>query len=140
MDIDEIGEFLEHQGLSDEAIDEYFEHHGVKGQRWGVRRAEKRAASGPDRFGNRNNPQQQRRVDRVKRVASGKASTGDMIKAGLLQIPLADIVAELSVSGGAKRSLERSKRTQNKIMVGKKNATDILLRANGIDIRELNFN
>lgn len=39
MNIDQIGLFLEHQGLSDEAIDDFFEHHGVKGQKWGVRKA-----------------------------------------------------------------------------------------------------
>jgi len=37
MDADQIGIFLEDQGFSDEAIDEYFEHHGVAGQKWGVR-------------------------------------------------------------------------------------------------------
>lgn len=38
MNVDEIGMFLEHQGMSDEFIDQFFEHHGVKGQKWGVRR------------------------------------------------------------------------------------------------------
>lgn len=42
MNIDQIGDFLEHQGLSDEQIDEYFEHHGTKGMKWGVRRAARR--------------------------------------------------------------------------------------------------
>ena len=38
MNIDEVGEFLEHNGLTDEEIDAYFEHHGVKGQKWGTRK------------------------------------------------------------------------------------------------------
>lgn len=38
MNIDEIGEFLEHEGLSDDMIDEFFEHHGVVGMKWGIRR------------------------------------------------------------------------------------------------------
>lgn len=38
MDVDEIGDFLEQQGFSDESIDDYLEHFGIKGQRWGVRR------------------------------------------------------------------------------------------------------
>ena len=36
--IDDVGRFLEHRGMSDEAIDTYFEHHGVKGMRWGQRK------------------------------------------------------------------------------------------------------
>lgn len=45
IDIDELGEFLEHQGLTDDQIDDYFlAHYGVKGQKWGVRRANSRDA------------------------------------------------------------------------------------------------
>jgi hypothetical protein len=38
MNITEIGKHLEHQGWSDDAIDEYLSHFGVKGMKWGVRR------------------------------------------------------------------------------------------------------
>lgn len=38
MNVDEIGTYLEHLGLNDVEIDNFFEHHGVKGQRWGVRK------------------------------------------------------------------------------------------------------
>lgn len=141
MDYDQIGEYLEHRGLSDDQIDDFLEHHGVKGQKWGVRRAAKRAASGSDRFGNRNNARVQRRVDRVARVAQGKASVGDMIRATLFNIPVRDIVAEGgSIKGGAQHQLDRNKRLQNKISSGKRNATDIMLRLGGTDIRELNLN
>lgn len=44
MTPDQIGEYLEHQGATDEEIDDFLEHFGVKGMQWGVRRAEKRAA------------------------------------------------------------------------------------------------
>lgn len=38
--VDTLGAFLEHSGFSDEDIDEYFlEHVGVKGMKWGVRKA-----------------------------------------------------------------------------------------------------
>lgn len=43
VDVEKLGMFLEHQGFSDEAIDAYFEHHGVKGQKWGVSRSKNRA-------------------------------------------------------------------------------------------------
>jgi hypothetical protein len=139
MNVDQIGEFLEHQGLSDEAIDAFFAHYGVKGQKWGVRRAQKRAAKGPDRFGNRNNPSAQRRLDRVKRVADGKASVGDMIKAGLFQISTNDLVIEGSFRDAAKAQVERGKRNQNKVNQGKKVVGDMLARLSGVDVRELNF-
>jgi hypothetical protein len=41
MDEEEIlrvGTSLEHMGFSDDHIDDYFEHHGVKGMHWGVRK------------------------------------------------------------------------------------------------------
>lgn len=34
-----IGSYLEDSGFSNSYIDDYFEHHGVKGMRWGVRSA-----------------------------------------------------------------------------------------------------
>jgi hypothetical protein len=36
MDANEIGEYLEHQGLNEKEIDNFFAHYGVKGMRWGV--------------------------------------------------------------------------------------------------------
>lgn len=39
MDADEIGTYLEHQGLNDDEIDSFFAHYGVPGMRWGTRRA-----------------------------------------------------------------------------------------------------
>lgn len=38
MNVDQIGDFLEQQGLSDEAIDDHFEHFGVGGMKWGIRK------------------------------------------------------------------------------------------------------
>lgn len=43
MNIDEVGEYLEHEGLDDEEIDSVLAHFGVPGQKWGVRRAKKQA-------------------------------------------------------------------------------------------------
>lgn len=39
LEIDQIGNYLEHRGLSDDEIDDFLEHFGVKGMKWGQRRA-----------------------------------------------------------------------------------------------------
>lgn len=140
-EIDLIGNTLEHQGLTDDQIDDYFlEHQGVKGMKWGVRRAEKRAAKGPDRFGNRNNHSIQRRLDRVSRVASGTASGGDKVRALLFNINPALVLFEGgSVKGAAAHQLESAAKIQRKITAGKMNVTDTMLRVQGVDIRELDY-
>ncbi len=40
-DILKMGSFLEHQGMSDPEIDDWFEHAGVRGMKWGVRKPRK---------------------------------------------------------------------------------------------------
>lgn len=40
MNVDEVGTYLEHQGFSDAEIDDVFlEHFGVRGMKWGQRKA-----------------------------------------------------------------------------------------------------
>lgn len=39
MTPEQIGEYLEHNGASDEEIDEFLAHFGVKGMKWGVRKS-----------------------------------------------------------------------------------------------------
>jgi hypothetical protein len=55
---DKLGSYLEHKGFSDPEIDLYFlEHHGVKGMKWGQRRARNkqlnRASRANDRAANK---------------------------------------------------------------------------------------
>lgn len=38
MEIDLVGQMLQEKGLDDSEIETWFEHHGVKGQKWGLRR------------------------------------------------------------------------------------------------------
>ena len=45
MDVILMGTFLEQQGFSDEAIDDYLEHHGVRGQRWGVKNSSSKGST-----------------------------------------------------------------------------------------------
>jgi hypothetical protein len=43
-EIDDIGSMLEANGMTHEQIDRYFEHSGVPGMKWGVRREKRKAA------------------------------------------------------------------------------------------------
>lgn len=150
--IEEIGSRLEHNGLTDDEIDAHFlEHFGVKGMKWGVRRqkavaAAKQRAKTPDRKGNRNNVKAQRRVDVVRRIASGKATKQDygiaLVNSLLQQGPLGtaiEVGAGGGVKGAAANRLDRAAKLQGKIGSGKKRVTDKLLRMQGVDIRELKY-
>jgi hypothetical protein len=44
FDIDRLGADLEHDGMSDSEIDEFFAHYGVPGMKWGVRKAAQKGA------------------------------------------------------------------------------------------------
>lgn len=46
--IDEIGSMLEDKGLTHSEIDTYFEHRGVKGMKWGIRKG--KSVEGVNRF------------------------------------------------------------------------------------------
>lgn len=137
--MNDILESIIAQSDLDSEIEDFLSHHGVKGQKWGQRHARLRAQKGPDRFGNRNNPRTQRHVDRLRRIASGRASTGDKFVASLLQLQLPHIIAEGGLQGASAHMLERAQRMQHKINAGKKNATDMLLRLGGTDIRGINY-
>jgi len=145
MTPEQIGEILEARGASDEEIDAYLEHHGVKGMHWGVRRAritaEKnaRAASGKERFGNRNQERAQQKVDQFRRVASGKGTAGDKLYVGLFRTPVADLLMGGGIKGGAQNVLRRDQKNQKKIVEGKKRVSDALSRFGGVDVRNLDF-
>lgn len=95
--------------------DAFLEHHGVKGMKWGVRRT-----------GN-----VQKNLDRMNRMAKGKASEADLLRA----------VATNKASNpkDAKKRLERGAAMQKKVLEGKAFATSILLKASGVRIQDLNY-
>jgi len=138
-ELEALCHMLEAKGATDEEIDAVLEHSGVKGMKWGVRRAEARAAKGPDRFGNRNNERAQRNIDRVSRVASGTASKGDKVKTALFNIPAANILLESGLKGASQAALDRGARMKRQTEAGKRNVSDILNRMGGFDIRELDY-
>lgn len=82
MDIETVGLMLEEKGLTHSEIDAWFEHHGVKGQQWGVRHKRNRELNKASRQKDRAEIRterakaaatQARQVDRARgQVASGK--------------------------------------------------------------------
>lgn len=97
-----IGNFLEHQGFSDESIDAYFEHHGIKGQKWGVRRAARKQG------------RQLNKASRKKDAANFEKSV--------------EKAREHFSSGKAQRNLKKAKAQfkQDKITMGSREARKIL--------------
>lgn len=135
----ELDDYLKHQ--------EFLDHAGVKGMKWGVRKRENAVARAnqralnPDRFGNRNTKQFQNKVDRVREVASGRGSKADKARVALNTYNLAGKLANnsFSLKDVAKSDLDKSQKQQRAIKEGRRRTEDILLRLQGVDIRELNF-
>ena len=116
-EIDDVGTMLEDKGLSHSEIDAYFEHAGVKGMKWGQRRTKKA----------------QGRVDKIKIVASGNATRREGANAGYRYL------RKEKQQRSAQKTLISWKKTQTKVNSGKSKVSDILLKAGGINIRELNL-
>lgn len=64
MDTDTMCIFLEGQGFSDESIDDFLEHFGVRGQKWGVRKTT--TSSG-------NSSQNREKFKKAAKIAGGVA-------------------------------------------------------------------
>ena len=123
----------------------FLEHYGKKGMKWGVRKANNAKAAAkarkanPVRPGNRKNEDAQKRLDQVRRVASGKGSAADKLIVGAFKLPVQDLVLGGGLRGGAQVNLDRSANLKKKINAGKSRTTDRMLRLGGYDIRELNY-
>lgn len=73
LDIDTMGHMLEDKGMTHDDIDLYFEHHGVKGMKWGERHAVKKAARQKNRALN-NQSRSKDRNEMAARSAKQQAS------------------------------------------------------------------
>lgn len=101
--------------MSDE-VDDFLEHHGVKGMKWGARR--------------------QRSLDRIERVANSTASTRDKLHA-LTQVPTLNIVKGKGLSGGAKITAEKRKARRDRIQSGQGTVKDLLVQLGTVRIADL---
>ena len=100
----------------------FIEHAGKKGMKWGQRKAidaAKQRSSNPYRYGNSRNPQLQRQVDVMKYVAAGKGQSFAFSQKT------------------AKKRLYKMRQSQAAIKNGEKRIKDKYLRANGIDLRDI---
>lgn len=124
-------------------VDEFLEHYGVKGMKWGVRRAEKAKAAArvrskdPERFGNRNNRRYQRTVDKHKEVARGKGSFGTKAMIALSATGQEWVTNSFSVKEIAGSRVTTLKTHKAQISAGKKRVNDKLYRLQGVDLREI---
>jgi hypothetical protein len=117
--------------LEGDPIVDFLEHHGVKGQKWGVRRKQNRIA--------RQVKRQQGGIDRYRRVAKGKGSLGDKLTVGL-NTSLYERLREGSLQNVAKSDLETQRRIQKDILNGKRKTRALLLKSAGVHISELKYN
>lgn len=100
-------------------VEDFLEHFGVKGMRWGVRKKE----TGQGFYTRAG----QRYVDQVKRVAEGKGSTWDRLNTWGFTRKM------------AKRQLRLLKDSQDKINRGELSVVSILARAKNIKVKDLNL-
>lgn len=133
--IDEIGTMLEDKGLTHSEIDAYFEHRGVKGMKWGVRRQQKRTAN-----------YQKRIIDPQRRVASGKGTLADKITT-YQDSSIGTLVTAKSHNRNVKfwqavaqKNLYLYKQDAKKMNSGKTNVQIILGKASGVNISKLRLN
>jgi hypothetical protein len=104
MTPDQIGEYLEHQGATDDEIDEFLEHFGVKGMKWGQRKA--RSKSEPMTREERRKASNRKALKTAAGVSAGAIAAGYLAAATLgsavLGKPVKSIIASDLRSVGEK--------------------------------------
>lgn len=110
-EIFKVGEFLEHSGMSEDQIDSYFEHAGVKGMKWGVRK--------------------QKRLDRLNRVAAGQGNRRDRANVRLTEISSKNYVKNKGLEGAARSKASRMSARRDRILRGEATAKDLIAHYGG---------
>ena len=117
--------------IADAEINEFLEHHGVKGQKWGVRNIRKRHRAKVLK-------RQQGNVDILRRVASGKGSKLDK-----LAVDLSTPTYRLALNGGsvgaAKITLDKLEMNQKRIKAGEAKTLAFMAKLGGVRVRELDY-
>lgn len=110
MTPDQIGEYLEHQGATDEEIDAFLEHFGVKGMKWGQRKAARQR--------NRELNKASRAKDKAKYVSSIEKSRAN-INSGKT-----DAAFKAVKAGHSQRKKDLGTREARKILAKARNKRD----------------
>lgn len=92
--------------MSDQQIDEFLEHHGVKGQKWGIRN--------------------QQRLDRVARVARGTATRGERTSFALTETSAVSLLRNRGIQGAAIARERELRARKKRILAGKASVLDFL--------------
>lgn len=104
-----------------EDVKDFLAHYGKKGMKWGQR----------------NNARTQGKIDVLKRIANDTATNKDFRKAHSIQ---GLSFTKNRAKSRAELNIKRGKEAQNNIMLGKNKVNDILLKAQGITIKDLDYN
>ncbi len=104
--------------------DEFLEHYGKKGMKWGERRTA--------RF-------QTKKLDPARRVASGTGSKRDQRLARYETRTIMDVVRRRSVQETSRRALDQTAALQTRIAAGERRVTGFLINSGGINIANLDY-
>lgn len=105
--------------MNDEELEikDFLEHHGVKGQRWGVRHAPQRLSKFDE--------QNVGRLSRAKRVAKGTGSVGDKASVLARQSTIS-LIRGGGLQGAAANDVSQLEARRKRIKQGKATVLDIL--------------
>ena len=106
------------------------DHAGVKGMKWGQRKARIQA---------KRTGRQQKVIDRHRRVAAGGGSARDKATVAL-GTSGHRLIKGKGLQGGAQLTLKAAEAQKQKVISGEKKVQDILLRkVYGMNVRDLNY-
>lgn len=130
----------------------YVEHYGVQGMKWGVRRRANKAnvaslqGKGLTKRQAKNTNRYQNRVDAQRMAATGRQGKVGVLKQlnnraiSNLSLSLGTMVRHpLSTKKAANLQLKKNKDIQKKIGNGEKRVTAALLRLQGVSIKDIDY-
>lgn len=114
-ELEYICHMLEERGATDEEIDEFLEHSGVKGMKWGVRKTKR----------------QQGQVDRLAKVRDGNATKVDRLRVANRNLVFS--------AKGADKTLKRSAKFQDKVAKGESIMGKLMFKHEKKRLADLDF-